>query len=374
MDLYEIVSTDVIENNYIESTMIGGVICPLIRIHGYKVVLYGCGRDIDSYITFFHSNGLSVFCVIDEDEKKEEKHLKETKCISLSKARGIDFTDCFCIITTSYFVGLEQFRIIDNLKEIGLGKYYSLNEGDRLVMVGSRWGEGYYGRTSYFRDNYNDLKSSMDLLYDNESKEVFKEYIRIHIQNGIYSRKQIDGRLKYFYDDNGRELYRHLEEEVWINCGAGIGDSVFLFFDAGLKAKRILAYEGEKLIYDVMCNNLQYLPESIKNVVVPINEYINASFDFNIYIDQPITLINADIEGNELEMLIALKDIIKKDRPVMSICVYHKKDDLIEIPRFLNSFLNNYKYILRKYVANVEEARQFTELVLYAIPDERVLI
>ncbi len=46
---------------------------------------------------------------------------------------------------------------------------------------------------------------------------------------------------------------------------------------------------------------------------------------FNQRNDERITLINADIEGFEMDMLKELEKIIKRDRPVLAISVYHKK-------------------------------------------------
>ena len=52
---------------------------------------------------------------------------------------------------------------------------------------------------------------------------------------------------------------------------------------------------------------------------------------FNQRNDERITLINADIEGSEMDMLKELEKIIKRDRPVLAISVYHKKEDVLTI-------------------------------------------
>ncbi len=52
---------------------------------------------------------------------------------------------------------------------------------------------------------------------------------------------------------------------------------------------------------------------------------------FNQRNDERITLINADIEGFEMDMLKKLEKIIKRDRPVLAISVYHKKEDVLTI-------------------------------------------
>ena len=85
-------------------------------------------------------------------------------------------------------------------------------------------------------------------------------------------------------------------------------------------------------------------------------------------------MINADIEGGELALLKSMKGLISSARPVLAICAYHKAEDLVTLPRYIRESVNNYCFVLRKYESNVENVRRTAELVLYAIPEERVYI
>lgn len=57
--------------------------------------------------------------------------------------------------------------------------------------------------------------------------------------------------------------------------------------------------------------------------------------------------IKMDIEGSELGALKGARNTIQKYRPCMAVCVYHRKNDLIDIPLFINSIVENYNYYLR---------------------------
>ena len=153
-----------------------------------------------------------------------------------------------------------------------------------------------------------------------------------------------------------------------------MGDSIFLYFDNGLNAKKVYAYEGDKNCYETLCRGLECLPERFRKKVEPINEFISESTLFSKYINEKVTFLNADIQGNELGMLCAMEKIIKKDRPVLAVCVYHLKEDLVEIPQYINSLVHEYKFVLRKYAAGATEATRTSELVLYAVPEERYLL
>jgi FkbM family methyltransferase len=57
--------------------------------------------------------------------------------------------------------------------------------------------------------------------------------------------------------------------------------------------------------------------------------------------------IKLDVEGFELEALRGAIDTIRAYRPELAVCVYHKNDDVFEIPQMIKSILPEYKCILR---------------------------
>lgn len=57
--------------------------------------------------------------------------------------------------------------------------------------------------------------------------------------------------------------------------------------------------------------------------------------------------IKMDIEGSELGALKGGSEIIRKHTPFLAICVYHRKNDIITIPDYINSLGCDYKFYLR---------------------------
>ncbi len=73
------------------------------------------------------------------------------------------------------------------------------------------------------------------------------------------------------------------------------------------------------------------------------------------------SFIKMDIEGAELEALKGAKNIIQKYAPKLAVCVYHKPEDMEEIPQLLLEYNPNYRFYLRHYSLTMNET------VLYAL-------
>ena len=73
------------------------------------------------------------------------------------------------------------------------------------------------------------------------------------------------------------------------------------------------------------------------------------------------TFIKMDIEGSELEALKGGAETIKRNKPKMAISIYHKPEDLLELPLYLKALVPEYKLYLRHY------SMAYMECVLFAI-------
>ena len=71
-----------------------------------------------------------------------------------------------------------------------------------------------------------------------------------------------------------------------------------------------------------------------------------------------ICIIKMDIEGSELSAIRGARETIRQYHPYMSICIYHKMEDLLSIPLEIKSICESYRFIIR--------AGTHTEL--YALP------
>lgn len=79
--------------------------------------------------------------------------------------------------------------------------------------------------------------------------------------------------------------------------------------------------------------------------------------------DNKVSFIKMDIEGAELDALKGAAGCIKRDLPNLAICAYHKKYDLIDLPNYISTLSNHYRFYLRLY------SNHWHEWVLYAVAD-----
>jgi FkbM family methyltransferase len=76
----------------------------------------------------------------------------------------------------------------------------------------------------------------------------------------------------------------------------------------------------------------------------------------------PVNFIKLDVEGAEILALRGAEGLIKRHRPVLAISLYHRPQDVWEIPGQLALVCENYKFYFRQHLYNSFES------VLYAIP------
>lgn len=84
--------------------------------------------------------------------------------------------------------------------------------------------------------------------------------------------------------------------------------------------------------------------------------------DQEFYGKTKIGFIKMDIEGAEYEALLGAKNIVKYHSPYLAISIYHKADDLWEIPLLIKSINSQYEFYFGQH------DQLLSESVLYCVP------
>lgn len=78
--------------------------------------------------------------------------------------------------------------------------------------------------------------------------------------------------------------------------------------------------------------------------------------------NQHIDFIKLDVEGAEIQALEGAIKLIKRSSPILAISLYHKPQDIWEIPLFVRKTLPNHKIYIRQHYYNSFDS------VLYSVP------
>ena len=178
-------------------------------------------------------------------------------------------------------------------------------------------------------------------------------------------------------------LLRFEDDEVYVDGGAFDGDSVRMFIDnVNGQYDRVLAFEPDPKTFGRLSNNLKEFPKvevynyglhSARGTLGFNNDgsrgaIIAADGGCQVQVTSVDEVLNGDrasfikmnIEGAELEALKGSAKTIATWRPKMAISVYHRPNDLYEIPKLVRELGSDYRLFLRQHDGGI------IETVLYA--------
>ena len=189
------------------------------------------------------------------------------------------------------------------------------------------------------------------------------------------------------------DIFRLIPEEVFVDCGAFDGDTIRLVHSlVGSNFKAIHSIEADSVSMQKLGTYLSTLPADVTSKIYMLDCAIGAersvlrfsmSGDLTskvedvgvdvpcipldeLFAQESTTLIKMDIEGAEYGALLGAIAIIKRDHPILAICVYHTQSDIWRIPLLIRSIDSGYSLFLRSYDGDG------LQTVVYAVPKNRI--
>ena len=240
---------------------------------------------------------------------------------------------------------------------------------------------------TYDRDQMLPYREALENLYskleDDFSRQTMTVFLNERISGDLDSLCSVDRPEK---DQYFPEFVSYSRQETVVDCGAFIGDTLEMFLKNAGGFKRYFAFECDPENFGKLHSkfggkdNIILLPYGVSDSDRIAYVDFDGGSDSRISdsgknaiklttIDRVIaehqsdcTFIKMDVEGAELAALHGAEQTIRKYRPKLAICVYHKAEDLWTIPQYILSLHPDYKLYLRKYASPFS-----CELVLYAI-------
>lgn len=359
--------------------------CMQAKKENRKFYIYGSGMAGQMACLVLQSLGIMVegFCV-DAQYCKPDMTCMGKRVIAFEEMRKIAKSEgkiavlvAFMNVRKNIFESSEYLKIIE-------GDFCSLGVSPAILE------EGRIDRK--FVDIHTDSFCELyDMLEDETSKQCLNAYLN----------QKISGKLGYLEELYGKDQYYekglvHLENVAcMVDCGAYDGDS-YRAFCSSYESNTGKAYQGIAFLLEPDEQNFQTLQKQYgdqKNIILENmgawdkkdtlwfqgdnttassfspNGTVSMEVDSIDHIvsqqggGQKVDFIKMDIEGSELHALQGAASIIKACHPILAVCVYHKKHDLLTIPQYIRKLYAGYRLYLRAYT------RYSEELVLYAIPD-----
>ena len=276
-------------------------------------------------------------------------------------------------VVTGFALNQLDMSIISS--RININKIYSINIG---IF------DNYLFSQDFFVKHYKDF----NWLYNNVADDLSRELLVAHL-NGRILGEYMDYPLaswnkpQYFLDD----LVEWHEKEIVIDGGAYDGDTVREFIskmpEKIVKESKIYCFEPDELNCKKIAKS--YDKNKVESCIVNVVNIglwsskailkfknmgdemgsVTSEGDTEINVDSidnyfkntldKITFIKMDIEGSELEALKGAKNTIYHNKPMLAICLYHKREDLITIPQYINKIVPEYKLFLRTHLSTPTE-------------------
>jgi FkbM family methyltransferase len=325
-------------------------------LQNVSVYAWGGGARLLSSLEFLHSQGINIAGIADSNPKKQGTTLDNIPVISPDRIPD----NAFVFITTPEYC----IEIAKELRRRNIA--YAL---PNLLAL--------------YSEEFQAIKHK---FADERSKQVLQGLYNFYSDCDTEAIKLIAEENQYFAVDTFKFVKRN---EVVVDGGAFTGDTMEIFLNrpcGSMNIKEYHAFEPDsnnlnalnarierfnreygftnKLIHhncglsdkrETLCFSGETSGNMISKDGDKIIEVVGLD-SFNI----PATFIKADIEGAELAMLKGAATTIRTYKPKLAVCVYHKPQDLAEIPQYILSLVPGYKLAIRHHTDLIFET------VLYA--------
>ncbi len=236
---------------------------------------------------------------------------------------------------------------------------------------------------AFFKRNAPRVQRIVESLADENSKQAFAKAV---LYRQTFRRKDAppNESTPYF----PRDLISLTDHEVFVDCGAFVGDTVDSFLKhCGGRFSRVVCLEPDPGNFAAL-SKAHLDPRIVKLPAGAWSEKTTMQFQIGkgagsaiadqavdhalaipvVALDdveacQDATFIKMDIEGAEMEALAGARQLIARCRPTLAICIYHSDEDMLRIPEHLLATLERYSFHVRHH------SRNWQETVLYALPN-----
>lgn len=339
---------------------------------GKKVIIYGAGARCTYYLPIMNRI-YDIPYIVDSNNCKWGSQIAGKKIVSPDVLIDLDKNTFVVLILVQ-----KAAPVANILEKMGIYNYYSeywMNNMQR-----------YSARRKQLDFPVDKIRMVLDLLSDEKSKIVFKEILKKRKEDNLdYSDIMDEG--EYFRE----EFFKPSVHDVYVDGGVFDGDTVEQYIRYNPDFEKIYAFEADKVNYEKFVESFIYQGYKSKIEAFSCGLYDKqATLDFyagmgvssglvenfsaedfsdvervkcvsiDEVINDRVTFIKMDIEGGETKAIEDAQQTLQKYKPNLAICIYHKPDDLWNIPLLIHEIVPEYHFYIRHH------SQLYVDTVLYA--------
>lgn len=359
-----------------------------IQYSSRDIIIFGAGSYGRWMIRWLRENCIGkIVAIADNNDELWGGDIYNIKCDNIS-ILSKKYPTAVVIVCSSWQNNIyEQLKLVDievSIRskyqyelEIQIGYYETQNKSSQLMNYFD-WFEQY--REIKRVELENKETQIADLLNDDESKMIIHNRIQFFCTGDYRFIKELPYHENQYFGDYG--IYKLDNQEIIVDCGAYIGDSISDLLNNVEGYSKIYAFEPdvdnckilESFVADKgLCNVYvnKAATGSQRDVTFFSGEGTSGSriagdgnkvdvVKLDDEISGPVTLIKMDVEGEELSSLKGAKKLITTYHPKLAICIYHRPFDWYDIISYVHELCPEYKIAVRHH------SNMIFETVMYA--------
>jgi FkbM family methyltransferase len=361
--------------------------------HGNRLVLFGAGNMGRRVLAKLRENGIEPLAFSDNQAGKWGKSIDGLLVVPPEEAAsrfGRNASFLVTIYNSKYKSQLHSFS--ETRKQLA-----GLACDNVVSVVPLRW-KYHEAFLPYYHDDLPHkilsdglaIREAFALWSDNESRQEYVAQIacRLHAD--------FDGLGVPLYDQQyfPRGLFALTAQEFFVDVGAYDGDTLRQFLALrGEDFHHVLALEPDPGSFRLLTAFHSTLPARLQSKIelrplaagrqsghiqfaagAGVLSSVSALGSMEVEcvrLDDLLarsrpTYIKMDIEGAEPDAIQGCQRVLRENRPVLAVCVYHAQDHLWTIPLAIHRMAPDYQFFLRPHMP------ECWDTVCYAVPPERV--
>lgn len=327
------------------------------------IVMYGMGDGAEKILRVMEKMNIrpAEFMASDEFVRGHCFHGYRVKKLSEIEAQYDDFIIVICF-------GTALPEVLERIER--LSEKYEVIAPDVPVVGGGLFD------SDYISDHECDIMTLRPMFADDKSREVFDALLKYRITGNISVLRECETEK-----DEAYGLLKIGSGETYVDLGAYNGDTVEEFLQlTNRRFKKIYAVEPDKRSFSKLrrrhyalgsgvfepinaaawsedetltfyrrAGRGSSLSETASEQTLGTPVEINGRSADSILGGEAATLIKYDVEGSEKQALIGSAETIKKYKPRLIVSLYHRTEDMVELPLLIKELNPEYKMFLRHH-------------------------